>query len=84
EGESCRDVRIALGSVAPTPIRVLEAEELMRGRRMTEELIEEAASTCYKLVSPIDDHRASAHYRKEMSRILVRRALREAWMDARR
>ncbi|MEM4727995.1 MAG: xanthine dehydrogenase family protein subunit M, partial [Candidatus Bathyarchaeia archaeon] len=71
------------GSVAPTPIRVWEVEEMMRGRRMTEELIEEAASNCYKLVSPIDDLRASASYRREMSRVLVRRALREAWTRAR-
>lgn len=83
EGLTCRDVRIALGSVAPTPIRVWEVEEMMRGRRMTEELIEEAASNCYKLVSPIDDLRASASYRREMSRVLVRRALREAWTRAR-
>ncbi len=82
EGLTCREVRIALGSVAPTPIRVWGVEELMRGERITEELIEEAASNCYKLVSPIDDHRASASYRRGMSRVLVRRALREAWMDA--
>lgn len=82
EGLTCRDARIALGSVAPIPIRMWEAEELMKGRRITEELIEEAATTCYKLVNPIDDLRASANYRREMSRVLVRRALREAWMKA--
>lgn len=82
EGETCRDVRIALGSVAPTPIRMWEAEELMRGRRMTEELIKEAAAACQKLIKPIDDLRASADYRREMSKVLVRRALREAWMIA--
>jgi carbon-monoxide dehydrogenase medium subunit len=82
EGGTCLEARLALGSVAPTPIRVRGAEELMRGRRVTEELIEEAASTCYELVSPIDDLRASADYRREMARVLARRALREAWEKA--
>ncbi len=82
DGGACRDARLALGSVAPTPIRVEEAEEALRGRRMAEELIEEAASICQGLVKPIDDLRASATYRREMSRILVRRALMEAWKMA--
>jgi len=77
---------IALGSVAPTPIRATEAEKLFadgwgaaagseRGRRG---LIDEAARTAVEAMSPIDDVRASAWYRTVLAEVRVRRALAEA------
>jgi carbon-monoxide dehydrogenase medium subunit len=49
---------------------------------MTEALIDEAAEACREHVSPIDDVRGTAEYRRDMSAVLVRRALREAWRRA--
>ena len=79
EDETCRSARIALGAVAEKPLRLREAEGRLMGERVSEELIEEVSKLCSKLVRPIDDVRASAWYRREMSRVLSRKALLRAW-----
>jgi len=75
-------VRIALGSVAPTPIRATEAEKLFEsswadvsGRA---ELLGAVAAAAARAASPIDDIRASAWYRTVLVEVLTRRALKEA------
>lgn len=70
--------RIALGSVAPTPLRIKAAEESLLGKPLTAENIETAANLASAGISPIDDLRASADYRRHMARVLVRRLLTEA------
>jgi len=60
------DVRIALNSVAPTPIRAYAAEEYLRGKEVSLSALERAAEIAREEVSPIDDVRASAWYRREM------------------
>jgi carbon-monoxide dehydrogenase medium subunit len=70
-----RRARIALGSVAPTVIRAQRAEEYLAGRPLTAEAIAQAADLAAQAVSPIDDLRASAEYRREMVRVCVRRVL---------
>jgi CO/xanthine dehydrogenase FAD-binding subunit len=76
-------LRIALGSVAPTPVRVREAEELWesewRGGGNREALVREVARVAAAAASPIDDIRASAEYRATLVRVLVRRCLEETW-----
>lgn len=72
------DVRIALNSVAPTPIRVYRAEEVIRGKRVNWGLIEEAAKTVASEVTPIDDVRSTSWYRREMSYRLAIDALARA------
>lgn len=74
----CKDIRIALGAVAPTPIRAKRAEDTIRGQQFTEALIERSAKTAAEESCCIDDHRASAHYRMEMVKALVRRAINQA------
>jgi carbon-monoxide dehydrogenase medium subunit len=71
------DIIIALGSVAPTPVRAKSVEEYLRKRQATSKLIEEASGEVVKDIKPISDVRASAEYRIEMSKVLVRRALNE-------
>ncbi len=68
-------VRIALGSVAPTPIRARTAEAVLEGKEPSMELVEEAASRAREETRPISDVRASAEYRREMSFVLVRRLI---------
>ena len=79
DGENLREVRIALGSVAPTPIRAPSVENKIRDKKMSEELVEEAAAACVEVVKPIDDVRGTAEYRRDMVGVLVKRAMREAW-----
>jgi len=73
----CKWARIALGAVAPTPIRLTKAEGLLAGQALDLALIDRVCEAAGREVSPIDDVRASAEYRREMSCVLTRRALRE-------
>ena len=73
----CRWARIALGAVAPTPVRARSAEGLLAGRKLDQSLIERACAEVAREVSPITDIRATADYRREMSRVLAMRALEE-------
>ncbi len=70
--------RVALGSVAPVPLRARAAEDLLLGRVPNEDLIREAGEAAAREARPIDDLRASAAYRREMVAVLVRRALTAA------
>jgi carbon-monoxide dehydrogenase medium subunit len=72
---SSSDLRIVLGAVAPTPIRARRAEDLLRGRAPTAELIAQAAKAAADESRPISNVRASADYRREMVEVLTRRAL---------
>ena len=69
------DAHITLGSVAPTIIRAPEAERALVGVPLSQERIAEAADLAAQAAAPIDDLRAGADYRREMVRVLVRRAL---------
>ena len=75
DGDVCKDVRIALGAVAPTPIRAQQAESALLGKKLTHQSIEEAARVASTVCSPIDDHRGTAEYRCDMVYVLTRRAL---------
>lgn len=74
---TCEEVRIALGAVAPTPLRVKQAEAMLQGQKPQDELIEKVAAQASKEIKPISDVRSSAEYRRTLSRILVERALKE-------
>jgi CO/xanthine dehydrogenase FAD-binding subunit len=67
--------RIALGSVAPTPVRIPSAEAMLTNQRLNPDLIAEAAHEVACTINPISDIRASADYRKKMAEVLTRRAL---------
>jgi carbon-monoxide dehydrogenase medium subunit len=75
QAQICEDIRIALGAVAPTPLRAKRAEELLRGQEWNEERIAEAARAAAEEAKPIDDVRSSAWYRREMVEVLTRRQL---------
>lgn len=77
-GSDCR-FRIALGSVAPTPIRASEAEAWLAGVEVGEEAFEGAAAKAMAAASPITDVRGTAEYQRAMVRTLTLRGLREVW-----
>ncbi len=78
EDGRCREARIALGSVAPTPIRCPGAERMLLNQQMNEELAAQCAQAAMAASSPIDDQRAKAWYRVQAGTVLVRRALARA------
>jgi len=75
------DVRIGLGAVAPTPMRAVKAEQRLKGEAISEKVILEAARLAAQESKPIDDHRASAAYRRMMVEVLVKRAIQQALMS---
>ena len=76
-GGVCRDAKVVLGAVAPTPIRASKAEGVLTGRKVEAALIEETAEAASMEAQPITDVRASAEYRREMVKVLTRRALEQ-------
>jgi carbon-monoxide dehydrogenase medium subunit len=84
DGEHCREARIALGSVAPTPLRARAAEALLAGARLDERLLQAAGEAARGEVNPLTDHRGSAAYKREMTAVMVGRALTQAWETAQR
>jgi len=76
--ESCKDARIVLGAVAPTPIRAKRAENLLKDRTVGDDIIEEAAQAASEETKPISDVRASAEYRRMMSKVLTTHVLKQA------
>ncbi len=77
-GRTCQEARIALGSMAPTPIRCRKAEEILLGKALDEKLITDCAEEAVAESHPIDDQRATAWYRKKAATALVSRALTQA------
>jgi carbon-monoxide dehydrogenase medium subunit len=75
DGERVARARLTLGSVAPTIIRVPEAERLIATGPLVDDRIAEAAQAAAETAAPIDDVRSGAGYRREMVRVLVQRAL---------
>jgi len=71
----CDDVRIALGAVAPTPIRAVAAEAVLRSKALTEGLAAEAGKVAGAECKPITDIRATQGYRRSMVEVLTKRAL---------
>ena len=71
------EYRIALGSVAPYPLRAGGAEKLLSGQALTDDSIERAAQAAAAAAAPIDDQRGSARYRRAMCRTLTGRLLRQ-------
>lgn len=68
-------VALALGSVAPTPLRLTNTEAFLRERGLGAEAIAEAGRLASEEVRPITDHRASADYRRAVSGIAISRLL---------
>lgn len=69
------EFRFAFGSVAPTPLRLVKTEELVRGKKPDAALIEQAVELARSEVAPISDVRASKEYRMDIVGLIVRRGL---------
>jgi carbon-monoxide dehydrogenase medium subunit len=74
----CEDARIVLSNAASIPLRAKEAERYLIGKTINEDLLIEVGEVASKEASPTSDVHASAEYRKEMIKVFVRRATREA------
>jgi len=77
KGKTCRGAAIAMGAVAPTPIRAGMAEEILIGQKIDKDLIRKCGVTAAKCTRPIDDIRASARYRRTVCEVMVNRLISE-------
>lgn len=77
-GGVCKAARIALGSMAPTPLRCVKAEEMLVGKAVDQALVARCAAAAVGESSPIDDVRATAWYRQKAGTALVAQALAQA------
>ncbi len=81
---TCKDIRIALGAVAPTPIRAKKAEKVLKGKAFTSRSVGQAAQAAAAESRPITDIRGSIEYRRGIVEVLTRRALNQAWAEAKK
>ena len=77
ENGRCKDVRVALGAVAPTPLRATAVEEALQGKEVNKETVRQAAEAVADQVNPLDDFRGSAEYKRDMAVVHTRRALEQ-------
>jgi xanthine dehydrogenase iron-sulfur cluster and FAD-binding subunit A len=82
DGARVADCRLAFGSVAPTPMRAHRAEAMLRGQVLTPDLMADAARAASEEVTPIDDVRSTARYRRRIVAALALDGLRLAWERA--
>jgi CO/xanthine dehydrogenase FAD-binding subunit len=76
DGDSVRDVRVALGSVAPVVVRAMQVEGVLRGRTLDEAALVAAGRALTSEIKPIDDLRSTAEYRMRVATNLLREFLR--------
>lgn len=82
DGETTLNVKLALGSVGPTPFRAGQAEEILKGQKPNEEILDRAAQAASEECFPIDDVRGQADYRKKMVETLVKEGIEKAIASA--
>lgn len=80
DGDTCSDARIVVGAAAPVIFRAKAAEDILRGRKLAQKRLKEAAAAARDdpSTTPISDIRSTADYRKKMVGVLVERALKTA------
>jgi carbon-monoxide dehydrogenase medium subunit len=82
KGDLCKQIRVALGAVGTTPIRALKVEKGLKGKILNDDLIVEASQLASEGVDPPSDIHGSAEYRREMTKVMAKRVIREAWRRA--
>jgi len=78
ENGICKDLRLALNSAGPKIFRARRAETITRGQKITADLIHEMAETASIEADPMEDNRGSVDYKREMVKVMVRRAAAQA------
>jgi carbon-monoxide dehydrogenase medium subunit len=76
---TCVNARIGLGGVGTTPIRAKKAEDVLKGKKVTEDLLAEAAKVASGETNPVSGIEASADYKRELAGTLVKRVGKIAW-----
>ena len=78
DGQTCANLRVAVGAAAETPQRFPEVEALAHGQTLSDSLVRAVADAYAERIDTLSDMRGSAWYRTEMVRVWVRRAIEHA------
>jgi carbon-monoxide dehydrogenase medium subunit len=78
----CEDVRMGLNSVASIIVHAKRAEQILRGKTIDDDLLLQMGEVAAGETDPVHDNRGSAEYKREMVKVLVRRAAKEAFQRA--
>jgi carbon-monoxide dehydrogenase medium subunit len=78
DGKTCRKARVAAGSVAPIPMRVIRVEKLLKGKEINAALLEECMAAVKAEISPISDVRGSLEYRSYVTSMILKRNIEHA------
>ena len=82
DGDHIAGCRMAFGSVASTPLRARRAEAVLVGQPLRHDLVMQAAQTASEEISPIDDVRSTASYRRQLVKVMTHDSLYRAWKRA--
>ena len=74
ENDICTTARVSLGAVAPTPLLIKEASEIMTGTNLNDEVLEKVSKLCMDSCNPINDKRGTIEYRTKVAGVLFKRA----------
>ncbi len=78
DGNTCRDVKIVLGAIESGPVEVSEAKTFLKGKTLTDEIINKAGAIALDAAHPVANRGSTPTYRKKMVGVFTQRALREA------
>ena len=84
DGKTIKSAKVALGAVAPTPIRAPQAEKVLAGAKAGDDVFAQAGLAAAQDAKPITDHRGSAEYRRDVVAVLTKRALQAALENGRK
>lgn len=82
DGNSCKDARIVIGGAASKPLRIKEAEQILTGKKLTDNLLEKSGKKASELTDPVADIHASETYRRHLVEVLTKRMVKKAWEQA--
>ena len=75
ENDICTNARVSLGAVAPTPLLIKEASDILVGSSLNENILDKVSKICRDACNPIDDKRGTIDYRTKVAGVLFKRAI---------
>jgi carbon-monoxide dehydrogenase medium subunit len=79
---TCQEARIVLGNAGVIPIRAKNAEQVLKGKKLTDRLLDEAGEAAAGEAEPVSDIHASEEYRRHLIKVLTKRMVKRAWEQA--
>ena len=82
DGVNCKDAQIVLGAAAPTPKRAKEAEQILRGQKLDDKLLDKVGEKASEEADPVPDIHATEEYRRSLVKVLTKKMVKKSWEQA--